>query len=204
MCANNGSNDIFIVDKPQDIRLIYSEKHNMVLKLVMDKELSISDIARKLNLNPGLVHYYLKELERHGLVRQVRQEIKGGVVKKYYRSIAKRILLDSPDYYEMKRLAADPEGDYLDQLLESIEYLGYHLPPENREDAKELLSRYGKRTKTLLKDIESPECDEEIPLDIPRLIVNSAAQMIFNMRSKEDPELGRIYSEFGKLFMHYE
>lgn len=102
MSANEGQKDIFIVEKPSDIQLIFSEKHNMILRLVMESELTISDIARKLGLNPGLVHYYLKELEKHGLVKQVREEIKGGLIKKYYRSIAKHIVLNSPDFNEIK------------------------------------------------------------------------------------------------------
>lgn len=204
MRMNDGLRDIFIVDKPQDVRLIFSEKHNMVLKLVMENELSISDIAKKLGLNPGTVHYYLKELEKHGLVKQVREEVKGGIIKKYYRSIAKRILLDSPDFNEMKRLEIDPDDDYIDQLLQSIEYLGYHLPAESRDDAKELLSRYGKRTRILLKDIENSDNDKEIPPNISKVIFRSASQIILSIRSKDDPELGRIYSEFGKLFLHYE
>jgi len=54
--TNNALPDILIVDKPEDIKLIFSEKHNMILKLVMDNEMSISDIAKKLGVNPGSVH----------------------------------------------------------------------------------------------------------------------------------------------------
>lgn len=67
--------DVIVLDKPQDIGLVFSEKHNMVLKPVTEKEMSISDIARALNMNPGSAHYYLKELEKHGPVRQVREEV---------------------------------------------------------------------------------------------------------------------------------
>lgn len=200
MSTNDGLKDIFIVEKPSDIRLIYSEKHNMILRLVMESELTISDIARKLGLNPGLVHYYLKELEKHGLVKQVREEIKGGNIKKYYRCIAKHIVLNSPDFNEMKRLEIDPGDDYIEQLIQSIEYMGYHLPHENKEDAKELLSRYDKWTKKLLKDLESPNVDSS---KISMLIFNNASQMILNMRARDDPEMGRIYQAFGKLFLPY-
>ena len=86
------------MDKPQDIRLIFSEKHNMILRLLIERDLSISDIAKILSLNPGSVHYHLKELEKHGLVKQVREEVKRGIVKKYYRSAAKRIVIDSPNF----------------------------------------------------------------------------------------------------------
>jgi DNA-binding transcriptional ArsR family regulator len=151
--ANDELPDILVVDKPQDIKMIFSEKHNMVLKLVTEKEMSISDIARALEMNPGLAHYYLKELEKHGLVKQVREEMKGGIIKKYYRSAAKRILMDTPDFN--RRETSIPAGDLATQLLESVEYLGYHVQPENVEDAKDLLSRYEKRIRELLVELES-------------------------------------------------
>lgn len=197
--ANDELPDILVVDKPQDIKMIFSEKHNMVLKLVTEKELSISDIARSLQMNPGLAHYYLKELEKHGLVKQVRQEMKGGIVKKYYRSAAKRILMDTPDFN--KHDASIPAGDLAAQLLESVEYLGYHVQPENVEDAKDLLFRYDKRIRELLVELESSGLGN---VQENGITLQNAYHLILNIRSIDDPEMGRIYSEFRKLFLRCE
>jgi DNA-binding transcriptional ArsR family regulator len=198
---NDKIQDIMVVENLQDIRLIFSKKHNMILKLVMEKEMSISDIARALNINPGSVHYHLKELEKRGFVKQVREEIKGGIVKKYYRSAAKRILLDSPDFNKMDDIRVDrPEG-FVARLIESIEYLGYHLPPENREDAEELLSRYDKRINDMLIEIQGSGLENFVD---DGMVIRRVSQMILMMRAKEDPELNRVYSEFNKLFIKYE
>ena len=200
MKANEGLRDIFVVDKPQDIRLIYSEKHNMILRLVMESELSISDIAKKLNMNPGSVHYHLKELEKHGLARQVREEIKGGIVKKYYRSTARRILLDSPNF-NLREQVNFMARDQTDRIIRSIEYLGYHLPPENREDAEEMLARYDKRMRDLLLEMQTRGLEN---LEDNGSILHKVYDLILNIRAKDDPELGRIYREFEKLFLRYE
>src|SRR5271157_3293330 len=147
--------DILIIENPQDIRLLFSEKHNAILKLVTEREMSISDIARSLNINPGSVHYHLKELEKHKLVRQVRDEIKGGIIKKYYRAAAKRILFDSPDFNRISRSNTTMSDEYISRLIRSIEYLGFHLPDENMDDAKDLLIRYDKRIKEIFDNMDS-------------------------------------------------
>jgi DNA-binding transcriptional ArsR family regulator len=173
----------------------------MILKLVIEKEMSISDIARALKINPGSVHYHLKELEKRGFVKQVREEIKGGVVKKYYRSAAKRILIDSPDFNKMDNTMADKPEDMSARLIEAIEYMGYHLSPENREDAAELLSRYNKRINDILVEIHVSGLENFVD---DGMVINRVNQMMLIMRAKEDPQVSRIYSEFNKLFIKYE
>jgi DNA-binding transcriptional ArsR family regulator len=198
---DNKIQDMIVVEKPQDIRLIFSKKHNMILKLVMEKEMSISEIARALDFNPGSVHYHLKELEKRGFVKLVREEVKGGVVKKYYRSVAKRILLDSPDFNKMDDARADKPEGFVARLIESIEYLGYHLPAENMEDAKDLLSRFDKRISDMLLETHGSGLESFID---DGMVIRSVGQMMLIIRAKEDPELNRVYSEFNKLFIKYE
>lgn len=192
--------DMLVVDKLQDIKLICSEKHNKILKLVIDREMSISDIARVLNMNPGSVHYHLKDLERHGLVKQVRQEIMGGIVKKYYRSAAKRILLDSPNFNIADSFTISGR-DNIERLIRSIEYLGYQLPPDNLEDAEELLSRFDKRLRELLVEMQNTGLDN---VETDGFVLQNAYHLLLNIRAKDDPEMGRIYREFEKLFLRYK
>jgi DNA-binding transcriptional ArsR family regulator len=198
---DNRNQDILVLDQADDIRLIMSEKHNRILKLVIQKEMSISDIARTLDMNPGSVYYYLKELEKHGLVKQVREEIKGGIVKKYYRSSARRIALELPEFNSRDGLTAAPSQDYLQRLIRSIEYLGYHLPPDNVEDANDLLIRYDKRMKSLLIELQSARLED---VENNGFVLDSAYQLIASIKAKDDPELNRLYAEFCKLFLKYE
>lgn len=200
MKTDNSTKEMLVVEKPQDIRLIYSEKHNMILRLVMERDLAISDIARLLNINPGSVHYHLKDLEKHGLVRQVREEVKGGVVKKYYHSEAKRILIDGPNFGTKDSLDHTSKA-YIDRLLSSLEFLGYQQSPENMEDARDLLSRYDNRTRELLLQLHNTGLEH---VENNGIILQNAYNLIFNIWAKDDPEMGRIYHEFKKLFFRYE
>jgi DNA-binding MarR family transcriptional regulator len=199
--SGDGQQDIMVLEKPEAIRLIFSEKHNKILKKLAESEQSISDIARSLGFNPGSVHYHLKELEKQGLVRQVRQEIKGGIVKKYYRSTAKRICLESPDFNDELHLNVDLSDEFNENLLRTIERLGYVVSDDNKGDAKEMLIRYDKRIKALLKEVHNPEMDMA---GTDEMMVRYASMLIVQMRAMHDPELGRINSQFSRLFFLVE
>ncbi len=197
----DGIQEVMILHKPQDIRLLFSEKYNAILSLVSECELSISDIARSLKINPGSIHYHLKELEKHGLVKQVREEVKGGIVKKFYRSSAKRIMFDSPGENKARQKETFTTGEFIWRFIRSIEYLGYHLPAENRGAAEDLLLRYDKRIKEILSGLEGTGLET---IDDDRSMLNDSLRLVLNIRAKDDPELGSIYREFDKLFIKYE
>lgn len=193
--------ELLVVEKPRLIRLIMSEKHSLILKQITQQERSISEIARALGLNPGSVHYYLKELEKHGLARQVRQEIKGGIVKKYYRAAARRFVLASPDFEDPAFRQLDSDDELSEQCLRLIELLGYHIPEENREDAKELLLRFDRLFKSQVKELQELEASSGAPAGPP---FNPVYPFLIHLKTLETPELGRILSQFQKLFLKVE
>ncbi len=198
---DDGQLEIMVIGKPEAIRLIFSEKHNRILKRLAEKELSISDIARSLDYNPGSVHYHLKELEKQGLVRQVRQEIKGGIVKKYYRSVARHVCLESPDFNDDIRFHVDLAGEFNEKLLGAIERLGYTVAEENREEAMEMLARYDLRTRELMREMTTGDMDIT---GEDGMLIRFACQLIINMRTMDDPELGRICRLFSRAFMQVQ
>ncbi len=191
--------EVLVVDDPEAMKLLLSGRYNEIMDLIDSREMAVSDIAKTLKINPGSVHYHLKELEKHGLVKQVRDEVKGGVVKKYYRAAARRILMETPDFNRPDK--ALPAEELTEHLLRSVEYLGYQVMPENVEDAKDLLFRYDRRIKALIVELESTGLKS---VEENALTVQSAYGLILGIQSRTDPELGRIFSEFDKLFLRYE
>src|SRR5512133_2795301 len=87
--------EIMIVEDPAAIKLLFTPKYAEIIKLVETEELSVSDVARKLDVNTGSAHYHMKELEKHGLVKMVREEVTGGVVRKYYRKSARHFTINA-------------------------------------------------------------------------------------------------------------
>ncbi|MCT2534766.1 winged helix-turn-helix domain-containing protein [Aquibacillus koreensis] len=46
-------------------------------------------LSEKLNLSRAKIHYHLKELEKNNLIKLVKKEEKGGVMQKFYQSVAR-------------------------------------------------------------------------------------------------------------------
>jgi len=56
-----------------------------ILTLLMERDMSISDIARALSLSPATVHHHITQLLDANLIIPTKSEIRGNLVEKYYR-----------------------------------------------------------------------------------------------------------------------
>ena len=56
-----------------------------ILTLLMERDMSISDIARVLSLSPATVHHHITQLLDANLIIPTKSEIRGNLVEKYYR-----------------------------------------------------------------------------------------------------------------------
>ena len=72
-----------------------------ILELLAEKEMSISDLAKNLNLSKATVLYHLETLTKEGLVKVSREEKVRNFIKKYY-------------------TISIPNGDVFEYIVESI------------------------------------------------------------------------------------
>src|SRR3990172_1257967 len=56
-----------------------------ILTLLMEREMSISGIAKALELTPATVHHHVTQLLQARLIEPTKSEIRGNLVEKYYR-----------------------------------------------------------------------------------------------------------------------
>jgi DNA-binding transcriptional ArsR family regulator len=56
-----------------------------MLTMLMERDMSISGIARALDLTPATVHHHINQLLAARLIEPTRTEIRGNLVEKYYR-----------------------------------------------------------------------------------------------------------------------
>lgn len=56
-----------------------------ILTLLMDRDMSISGIAKALNLSPATVHHHVNQLLQANLIVPTKTEVRGNLVEKYYR-----------------------------------------------------------------------------------------------------------------------
>jgi DNA-binding transcriptional ArsR family regulator len=56
-----------------------------MLTLLMERDMSISGIARALDLSPATVHHHINQLLSARLIEPTKSELRGNLVEKYYR-----------------------------------------------------------------------------------------------------------------------
>ncbi len=186
--------EYLVIDDPAAIKLLFVPRFTDILKLIGPAEMSVSDIAHALGINPGSAYYRLKVLEKHGLAKQVRDEIRGGVVVKYYRKAATNITIDAGSP-ENKAVASEAGLDesYKERLLRSMSYFGYEVPEDRMVQAKDRLMACDGLMKALLKEVQQAGLEK---FESDRTIVANAYQLALIIRLVDDDEL---YSSFKAL-----
>ncbi len=190
--------EILIVEDPAAIRLLFTPKYAEIIDLVDAKELSVSDVARMLGVNPGSAHYHMKELEKHGLVKLVREEIAGGVVRKYYRKSAHGFVLGTST--PASTAAAAEMGideAFKEKLIRSLSYFGYDVPADKMEEAKRDLMTADIRFKAILAELQNSGLEK---VESDRNVVSNAYQIAMLLRFVNDEQLLEAMKKFTGSF----
>jgi DNA-binding transcriptional regulator GbsR (MarR family) len=190
--------EIMIVEDPHAIRLLFTPKYANIVAMISEKELSVSDVARELGANSGSIYYHMKELEKYGLVKLVREEIAGGVVKKYYRKAAMNFTFNVSDPANAAVAAEVGMGDaFMEKLVKSLSHFGYDVLPGKTEDAKRALMAMDARSKEILAEIQRSEFEK---IEIDRLLVANTYQVATTLRLAEDEQFAGAVKNFTDLF----
>jgi AcrR family transcriptional regulator len=192
--------EYLVIDDPAAIKLLFVPKFADILKLIGPAEMSVSDIAHALGINPGSAYYRLKTLEKHGLAKLVRDEIRGGVVVKYYRKAAVNITIDTGNI-EDRAIASETGLDesYKERLLHCMSYFGYDVPEGSMGEAKNQLTVCDGRMKAVLREIQQAGLEKH---ESDRNLIANAYQLALVLRLADDEELytslKRLVGTFNK------
>ena len=188
--------EIIVVDDPDTVKLLFSGRYSDILDLIDSYEMSVSEIAKILKINPGSAHYHLKELEKRGLVEMVREETKGNIVKKYYRTVARTISIDTSRFRMMRPGEADPSEALRDRLFKLMPAFGYRIPDDKTEAMKSVVTRYYARVKELQRGIQDTGIEKT---ESDRLLVGDAYSVALLLAEAGDDELRAILEELRAL-----
>ncbi|MHA1168409.1 MAG: winged helix-turn-helix domain-containing protein [Candidatus Hodarchaeales archaeon] len=84
-----------VITEPATVPVLFHEKKQSILKLLIDTEMTIIDLKKATNLNPGTIKRHLTDLVSKGLVRQSNIKInKFGVKMKFYRATARQFTIN--------------------------------------------------------------------------------------------------------------
>jgi DNA-binding transcriptional ArsR family regulator len=191
--------EIMIVEDPAAIKLLFTPKYAEIIRMVGTEELSVSDVARKLDANSGSVYYHMKELEKHGLVKLTREEIAGGVVKKYYHTSAMNFSINASNPASAPAVAEMGfNEEFKEKLIKSMSYFGYDVLPEKMEEAKLGMMDIDARAKAILAEVQQSGLEK---VESDRLVVANAYQMALTLRMMEDEQFSETVKRFTDLFL---
>ncbi len=84
---------VMLVSKPAQLKSFSHPTRIRILELLIADPMTTKQLGDALGMSPAQAHYHLKFLERSGLVRQVFQREKAGVIEKYYRAASRKYVL---------------------------------------------------------------------------------------------------------------
>lgn len=79
----------FVIEEYEQLKAISDPFRAKILSHLIEKPYTGQQLAQLLELSRSKIHYHLNELEKNGLIRIVRTEVKNGIVQKFYRSVAR-------------------------------------------------------------------------------------------------------------------
>lgn len=83
-----------VISDPSVVPVLFHKKKQVILNLLLEKELNIMELKQETNLNPGTIKRYLDDLVSKDLaflIRKVQNEY--GFFLKYYRATAKSFII---------------------------------------------------------------------------------------------------------------
>ena len=83
--------EIYNLETVEQMRAIADELRMRIVEALSRQPMTVTQLGSLLEQQPAKVHYHVRELERVGLVRLVETREKGGILEKYYRSVAKSL-----------------------------------------------------------------------------------------------------------------
>ncbi len=85
--------ETYEIETLDQLRTLSDELRMRILSQLGQEDLTATQVARRVGVSPTRAHYHVRELERVGLAHLVETREKGGVLEKYYRAVARSIIV---------------------------------------------------------------------------------------------------------------
>lgn len=108
--------DLYMIENLEQMRTVADDLRRRIVDSLAARAMTVTQLGEQLGVAPAKTHYHVRELERVGLVKLVETREKGGVLEKYYRTIAK-VLAVSPDL--LKMVPADESVALIEGVMRS-------------------------------------------------------------------------------------
>jgi DNA-binding transcriptional ArsR family regulator len=109
--------EVYNLETVEQMRAIADDLRMRIVQALARQPMTVTQLGALLKEQPSKIHYHVRELERVGLVRLVETREKGGILEKYYRSVAMR--LNVPGTL-LSHLSADEQFAAAEEYLQIV------------------------------------------------------------------------------------
>ena len=144
-----------VITDPEVIKLMLEDTRRQILKLLRNREMTISQLSDILGKTPQTVYHHIEKLKEVSLVEVKRTEMKGNLVEKYYGRTA--------DVFYINLYLGDEELRYLARSklktkLDIFKALGYKFDEEQLLDIMDKITeKEHSYTTKISKELEGKE-----------------------------------------------
>jgi DNA-binding transcriptional ArsR family regulator len=137
--------EAYEINTLEQLRAVADTLRIQIIDLLINRPMTVTQLGEALNMAPAKIHYHVRELEKVGLLQLVEKREKGGVLEKYYQSIARDFSV-SKDLF----LTAPPDdslaalGAYIDQVKDDF-LRAFRVSFLERKDEHPLITLGGSR-----------------------------------------------------------
>ncbi|NMA02177.1 MAG: helix-turn-helix transcriptional regulator [Clostridia bacterium] len=89
MLYNKEMQEIIVLNDLERIKTLSDPLRIQVLRLLIDRQATVKQLADNLGQSSAKIHYHVKEMEKRNIISLVETIEKGGIMEKYYRAAAK-------------------------------------------------------------------------------------------------------------------
>ncbi|AIF68505.1 ArsR family transcriptional regulator [Palaeococcus pacificus DY20341] len=182
------------ITDPKVIKLMLEDTRRHILRLLRDREMTISQLSEILKKTPQTIYHHVEKLKEAGLVEVKRTEMKGNLVEKYYGRTA--------DAFYINLYLGDEELRYLARTrlktkLEIFKALGFKF------DENELLNIMDKITEkeheTKMKISKMIEEKEENLKEFSNEDIIAAIEWLAMAELSRNEEFLELFKKLGEI-----
>lgn len=154
----------------EQLRAVADELRLRIVEQLTFQAMTVTQVAELFGEAPNKLHYHVRELERVGLLKKVETREKGAILEKYYRAVAKNIivpnaLLSSMAPDEAVAMLHEATQPFFQGMTRAVTQM-MRLSPEEQSDhafqfspghywlTTEEFAQVGKQVEALLKPYE--------------------------------------------------
>lgn len=129
--------DIYNLETIEQMRAIADPLRVGIIQALAFQAMTATQLGGALGLPANKVHYHVRELEKAGLVRLVETREKGGILEKYYRTVARDFRVPTALFSAAPDESVAVIADHLERILhEYLQALSRRARTSTKEPAE--------------------------------------------------------------------